>query len=161
MTCLLRKEANDFYGISLFLVLRIENTTQSSKHCLLHKLSEIIDIQHRTLVVPAWEERYFRCKLRQSWEISLRIRTINHTRTKDADLEVLILQLMKPYFSLKLRVAIEAIRILLGILGQHLTLQRLTLMEDNLTRHEDKLLHSCSLCMLSNSNRQIAIHLII
>ena len=133
MTSLLRKEANDFYGISLLLVLRIESTTQSSKHCLLHKLSEIIDIQHRALVVPAWEERYFRCKLRQSWEITLRIRTINHTRTKNANLEVLILQLMKTNLCLEFRIAIETIRILLGILGQHLTLQRLTLMENNLT----------------------------
>ena len=44
--------------------------------------SQIVNIEHRTLIVPLRKHRSLASQLRQTWKIPLRIRTINHTRSQ-------------------------------------------------------------------------------
>ena len=157
----LSEVAYNLHRISQLPVLRIKRAAQLPFNSLLHKLSQIVNIKHRTLVVPTREYRHFGSQLSQSREIPLRIRPINHRRAQNAHFETIAFQFMQPLFSLQLTVPIESIRIFFRISSQHLRFQRLALMKHNLTRHKDKLLHARSLRMLRHLNREVAIHLIV
>ena len=120
----LSEAAYNLHRISQLPVLRIKRAAQLSFNSLLHKLSQIINIKHRTLVVLTREYWHLGRQLSQSREIPLRIRPINHRRAQNAHFETIAFQLMQLLFCVQLTVPIESIRIFFRISSQHLRLQR-------------------------------------
>ena len=112
-----RNFCNQFYHISCFCpfsILRNKNNCfffkMIYKHNLTQKLTQIINMQHRSLIIYIWKYWKFLGKFRQYRIISFAAFSINHRRSQNYYFKVRISQFAHRYICLQFTVSIEISR---------------------------------------------------